>query len=452
MRRAPVPLRRLEPRLSRRGLLAAGVLAGVLAATGIPTQARPRGGLLRLAVAGPLPAEAGWDTTRRPLAAAAGGLVAETLTEIGPGGELLPGLAVSWDSDGTASDWLLRLDAEARFHDGTRVAPEDVAASLRLHGGRYAAMGWLMGRVAGLRADGPGALRVTLREPDPDLPLHLAELRLVVWRGGRPDGVGTGLYRIDADAPAGVLRARRVAGHRRDGAAGFFDAVELRSRPDPAARLAALLGGEADAVDWLPPAEEARACAAGLAVISVVGPRQLHARLPRRVAADDAAVSGLSSALDREALAAAWGGAPASDHPLGPFHAAPSNLLVRGRSARAVEWMRRRWGLDPSEIRLEPWQGAATEEATLELALRGPWHRATARRDFGPLRDAMRASQGGARTEARHSFLRLLASSGVAVALNLPMRTPKAAGLSHGPVSGLAALDGGRIAERWWWA
>lgn len=265
-RAARAPLRRLDSRMSRRGLLGAGVLAGVLAASGVPVAARPRGGTLRLAMAGPVPGPVpggaqGWDTREAPLWGLAAGGVAETLTEIGPGGELLPGLALAWDTDGAARDWRLSLSPEARFHDGRALSPSDVASSLLLHRAGSPLASLLAG-VEAMRPDGAHGLRLRLRDGDPDLPLRLADPRLAVWREGRADGVGTGLYRLDPEAQG--LGLVRVAGHRRDGRAGFFDRVEARPLPDPRARLLALLAGEADAADALPEDLQAEAEAAGL--------------------------------------------------------------------------------------------------------------------------------------------------------------------------------------------
>ncbi len=282
-RAARAPLRRLGSRLSRRGLLGTGVLAGVLAASGVAVAARPRGGVLRLGLAGPVPRGAsGWDTRASLLAGLAVGGVAEALAEVGPGGELLPGLAAAWDADGAARHWRLRLAPGARFHDGSSLAPADVAASLLAHR-EGSPLSPLLARVEEVRPDGAHGLRLRLREGDPDLPLRLAAPRLAVWRDGRADGVGTGLYRLDpeagSEAEGAPLRLLRVAGHRRDGAgaaAGLFEAVEAWALPDPRARLDALLAGRVDAVDLLPPELAAEALAAGLALAGEAGEATAH--------------------------------------------------------------------------------------------------------------------------------------------------------------------------------
>ena len=250
MRRA-LPERRLHPRLTRRGLLGGGLLAGVLAAAGVSVAAR--GGTLRLAVAGPLPGP--WEgAALLPLVEAG---LAEGLVAAGPGGTLLPGLALSWEGGGR--DWRLALDPAARFHDGRPVTARDAAASLDRAGFEAEA-----------RAEG-GALRLRLPAPDPSLPLRLLDPALAVWPGGRPGPVGSGPYRLDS-AGAPPWRLRRAEGHPRGAALAHFDAVALLPLPDPEARLAALLGREADAAP-LPESLRGAARAAGLRLAEGVAHR-----------------------------------------------------------------------------------------------------------------------------------------------------------------------------------
>lgn len=412
--------------MSRRGLLAAGVLAGVLAASGVPLEARGRGGVLRLAVAGPLPrGREGWDTRGAcPRLALACGGVAETLTEWGADGALRPALAAAWEADGAGRDWRLLLDPEARFADGTPVRPQDAIASLERH--RHGSpLAWLLRRIERTAPDGAGGLRLVLRESDPDLPLHLADPRLVIWPDGRAEGMGSGLYR-PAEQAEGLLRLLRVDGHRRDGAAGFFDAVDIVALPEARDRLAALERGVVHAADLAGPGLVAAARRAGLGLAEAAGPRQLL-------------IEGQGAVEDWPRL---WEGEAAAADPFGPCHAAlapepaPSAAPAGGRPV------------------LHDW--SATEDGTLALALAGPWAPRLARdpEGFGALRRGLRAARGaGERAEAWAALRRWLRGEGApSVALNLPLRVAHDPALGHGPVSGVAPLDGGRLAERWWFA
>ncbi|HVG49850.1 MAG TPA: ABC transporter substrate-binding protein, partial [Rubellimicrobium sp.] len=181
LRRRPAPpLRRLDSRVSRRGLLGAGVLAGVLAASGVPLQARTRGGVLRLGLARPLPLRGDW--TRAP-AVLAQGAVYDTLTEIGPTGDLSGELAQSWEAAPGARVWHLALRRDAVFHDGRPLTAPDVLASLARH--RAGPAAWILDRVERIEPQGPQAALLTLHEGDPDLPFLLADPRLIIGPEGR---------------------------------------------------------------------------------------------------------------------------------------------------------------------------------------------------------------------------------------------------------------------------
>ena len=433
LRRRPAPpLRRLDSRVSRRGLLGAGVLAGVLAASGVPLQARTRGGILRLGLARPLPFG---DWTDAP-AILAQGAVYDTLTEIGPTGDLSGELAQSWEAAPGARVWHLALRRDAPFHDGRPLTAQDALASLARR--RAGPAAWILDRIDRIEAQGPHALLVTLHEGDPDFPFLLADPRLVIGPEGVFDGTGTGLYRVSGVQPLDRLRLDRVAEHWKDGRAGWFDALEAVSLPDPRDRLDALLAGEVDVVDPLPP--DLLPEAEGLALTAVQGNRQLHARLP-----EGADATLLPRALDREALALAWAGTPAADHPLGPLHPALSALPPPAFDPQAAARL-------PAPV-LTAWEGRPTEDATFAHALAGPW---------APLRDdpALRRHLAAARTaegperQAHYEAAQALCAEAapVTVVAHIPAVTLHAPTLAHGPVSGSAPLDGARLPERWWFA
>ena len=437
LRRRPAPpLRRLDARVSRRGLLGAGVLAGVLAASGVPLQARTRGGNLRLGLARTLPFDGDW--THAP-AVLAQGAVCDTLTEIGPTGDLSGELAQSWEAAPGARVWHLALRRDALFHDGRPLAAQDVLASLARH--RTGRAAWILERIDRIEVQGPHALLVTLHDGDPDFPFLLADPRLVIGPEGQLDGTGTGLYRLSEVQPSGRLRLDRVAEHWKDGRAGWFDAVEALSLPDPRDRLDALLAGEVDVVDPLPPA--LLAAAAGQAVTSVQGNRQLHARLPE--GADPALAALRPRALDRDGLAAAWGGTAAADHPLGTLHPALAALPPPAFEPDAAARL-------PAPV-LTAWEGRPTEDATFAEALAGPW---STLRDHPALRRhlaAARSTEGPERLAHYEAAQVLCAEAApVAVVAHIPAVTLHAPALAHGPVSGTAPLDGARLPERWWFA
>jgi peptide/nickel transport system substrate-binding protein len=240
--RRPRPV--TNPRLTRRGLITSGVLAGVLAATGVPVIAQSRGGTLRLALPSPF---TGWPLGAHDLTArvAGAGAVFDTLTEIAATGELHGELAATWESQEQGRLWTFTL-RPARFHDGSPVTSADIAASLLRHRDPASPAAWLLARIADIATPAPDRITLRLAHPDADLPLLLADPHLIIAPAGRiEDGIGTGIYRAADDQTL-----IRLPHHWKDGRAGWFDRITLLPAATDADRLALLAAGEADAAPF----------------------------------------------------------------------------------------------------------------------------------------------------------------------------------------------------------
>ncbi|MCE8005473.1 ABC transporter substrate-binding protein [Aestuariivita sp.] len=217
-------------RLDRRALFTSGAAAALLAATGVSLEAAPRrGGRLRLAVPR---MDARFKMALR-------GAVYDTLTEVGPDGLLRGELALSWDSDTHARDWVLQLRPGVTFHDGQAFAAEDARRSLSGFG------------AAGIEVAGDHSLRIHLDASNPQLPYLLADPDLVMRPGGRwgEMPVGTGLYKAQRYQDDRHFLGQRVKPHYKDGQAGWFDSVEIAVIPDAAVRAEALRDGFVDVAD-----------------------------------------------------------------------------------------------------------------------------------------------------------------------------------------------------------
>lgn len=311
-RRPDAPLQRI----SRRGLITSGVLAGVLAATGVQVHAQRRGGHLRIAVPG---AFGGWGIARQDLFAriAGQGTVFEGLTEITAGGELVGDLAQGWESEAAGSVWTFALRRAAVFHDGRPVTAGDVAASLLRHRDAASPCAWLLAQVAAVEVPELHRLRIRLVAPDPDLPLLMADPHLMIAPDGAVEtGIGSGLYRL-ATAEAGGLRLMRVARHAKDGHAGWFDAVTLLPTVTAQDRLALLASGQADVAADVP------GLLPGLVGVTVAASDSLLLAPP-----PDAGLDAIMARPDRAAALALL----EVDHVPDPasFHALRSPLLRHG--------------------------------------------------------------------------------------------------------------------------
>jgi ABC-type transport system substrate-binding protein len=231
-------------RIDRRALFTSGAAAALLAATGTSLAARPRaGGVLRLA----LPREDGL------LDLVARGAVLDCLTEIAPDGLLRAELATAWESHEGARIWQFELRRDVQFHDGTALQAADVVASLQ---GRSVAEG---DRMSVLVLE-PHRIEIRLSQPNPHLPYLLAGPGYAIAPAGGVDLplaqlVGSGCYRVERAQEGRHFRATKVAGHYKEGQAGWFDSLEVIVIPDPAVRAEALRDGFVDVASLPEPAQ-----------------------------------------------------------------------------------------------------------------------------------------------------------------------------------------------------
>ncbi len=214
-------------RIDRRALFASGAAAALLAATGASLADTPKkGGTLRLAV----PRDDSLEQVAR-------GAVFDTLTEIGPDGTLRGELATGWQTDANARVWTFDLRDGVLFHDAAPLVVQDVVETLAA-----------IGRTEALAEN---RVRVELSDADPSLPFLLADSQFVISRAGQTvtplrDANGTGCYRVERAEDGRHFLGRRVAGHYKDGLAGWADAIEIIVIPDAHVRAEALRDGFVD--------------------------------------------------------------------------------------------------------------------------------------------------------------------------------------------------------------
>jgi len=495
-------------RVPRRRLLKSGAAAGILAATGAAaTGYGPlREGALRLALSGAR-TDDWWDSRRRHgvfMGVAGQGTVFDCLTEIAADGTLVGELAESWDASPDARVWAFKLRRGVTFHNGKPFGAEDVIASLGLHTGAGAASpaGGIVKQIEQVRALDAHRVEITLLQGNADFPFLMADAHLVMYPSdmvgeAMAQGIGTGLYGVETFEPGVRMQAVRVDTHYKDGKAGWFHSVDMRAIEDPDARLTALQDGTVHAIDHASP----QAAAVldrdpDVALLAVTGNQHISlsfASTPDTARAG-AMMRALKHALDRDRLVAAafnGFGAPGADHPIGPanHHFAASltppaydtqlarNILAHhglvgapltvSTDASECAYVRsaeqlilsaaQEIGLKPARtdvsvtgalrIRLE--LGRATEDwafSVAELPAQSPLTELL-RRGRQELDTATRA---GIYAEAQA----LMSSAGqILVPAYVPFLDAHSVTLAHGgTVGNLAALDSGRIAERWWMA
>lgn len=152
--------------------------------------------------------------------------------------------------------WRIDLQRGVRFHDGSELTAEDVVHSLLRHkdpaiGSKVAAVAK---QFAEVRSDGRFGVVITLSAANADLPKLLAVSHMLIIKAGqeKPDGMGSGPFRLDEFTPA--TRTILV----RNGEYWIpdrpkLDRVELIAIPDEVSRVNALLSGDVHMINAVNP-------------------------------------------------------------------------------------------------------------------------------------------------------------------------------------------------------
>ena len=199
--------------------------------------------------------------------------VYDTLLTRGPKGELLPELAASWRTLSLdASTWEFRLRPGVKFHNGAALTADDVAFSIQRAMGPASDLRGLLASVDRVTRVDDLTVRVRTKGANPLLPNALAGVFIVSRAWAEANGAalaqdpaagegfaarnanGTGPFALVSREPGSrtVLRRNEQYWSRDPGAP--FEVTEVVHAPirSGAARIAALLAGEADIADGVP--------------------------------------------------------------------------------------------------------------------------------------------------------------------------------------------------------
>ena len=209
--------------------------------------------------AGPDSIDPHWST----LGSQAEGLrhVFDTLVDVDETLALKPGLAVSWDAvDDTT--WEFELREGVTFHDGTPFTAEDVKFSIERIPVVTGPMPMTLYTkyVDSVEVVDDYTIRVKTKGIAPALPNDFTRLFVVPSEIGLEAGneefnsgetaIGTGPYTFVSWQPKGDLVLERFDGYWGDAPA--WERVVRKEIPDDAARVAALLSGQVDLINYVP--------------------------------------------------------------------------------------------------------------------------------------------------------------------------------------------------------
>ena len=162
---------------------------------------------------------------------------------------------IEGNADGTV--WTLTIRKGVKFHDGTEMTADDVAATFKRHSDENSKSGALgvMKGITDIKVDGDKVV-LTLGGPTADLPFLLADYHLIVQPKGGVDNpnaaIGTGPYKVTTEE-AGVRYVFEKNADDWDTTRGHYDGVEIIVINDNTARNSALQSGQVHMINRVDP-------------------------------------------------------------------------------------------------------------------------------------------------------------------------------------------------------
>lgn len=246
--------------LSRRGFLAGAAALGTAAGVGLPglALAQDASGVLRVGRAEE-PDTLDPHKTTLSVSSTTMDLIYEPLARRGYEGELLPGLAQSWEFSNENRTLTFKLKPDVVFHDGTPCDAEAVAWTVTRHLDPEAASpsAFFLGPLE--RAEAIDPLTVAYHFTEPFVPVWVGLTlgysapisRAAAEAAGDQYGrqpVGAGPFRLASWSTDRGMRLERNADYTPVAAPPRIEAVEFFHYPEDSTRLAAFETGEINAI------------------------------------------------------------------------------------------------------------------------------------------------------------------------------------------------------------
>ena len=264
----------------------------------------------------------------------------EGLTRIGSKGEVLPGLAESWDISDDGKTYTFKLRSGVKFHDGTDFNAEDAKFSLdraRAEGSTNAQKALFAG-IESVEVVDPQTLKVTLSSPAGNFLFNMGWGDAVMVAPESADSnktnpVGTGPFKFSKWAKGASVDLVRNEDYW--GNAPALEKATFRFISDPAAALSAMMAGDVDAFANFPAPESIPQLRADPRFEVVVGSTEGETILTTnntKKPFDDIRVrQAIAHAIDRQAIidGAMFGlGTPIGTH-FAPHHPAYVDMVNR---------------------------------------------------------------------------------------------------------------------------
>jgi peptide/nickel transport system substrate-binding protein len=253
--------------ISRRELIGRGAALGV-SATLISSLAAPsgalaadtpkKGGLLRLGMAGGGATDSlDPRTYMDSVMIAVGRGLFGGLVEMSADGKPGPDLAVNWEAQGSAAEWVFNLRKGVKFSNGREFTADDAIFSLNLHrGAAKSGAAIAIKGVSDIKKLDKYQIQISLSAPDADFPSVLTDYRLLMVPADFSDWskpVGCGAYVLEKFDPGVRVTLKKANNdYWKDGRARL-EAAEITVIGDGAERLNGLVSGQFDVINRVDP-------------------------------------------------------------------------------------------------------------------------------------------------------------------------------------------------------
>lgn len=181
-------------------------------------------------------------------------LLFDTLVIMDDLGRLQPALATNWQAESGNQRWQFWLRKNVRFHDGSPLTPDAVAASLRAANPRWTVFA---------AAD---SVVIERDSPAQDLAPELARPRNAIAKRGAGNIIGTGPFHVTEWQPAKKLSLTAEEGYW--GGRAFVDGIEIELGKSGRDQLIALELGRTDVTELAPEQSHRAGVEGGRAVTS----------------------------------------------------------------------------------------------------------------------------------------------------------------------------------------
>lgn len=181
------------------------------------------------------------------------GSLSNSLTVVDAKGNITPDLAESFEPSDGAKKWMFKLRKGSTFHNGKDVTADDIVASFKHHTKKdtKSAAKSLVEAIADIKADDKMTVVFTLKDANADFPYIASDYHIPILpakANGEADwesGIRTGPYTLDKIQYGVRADLKRNPNYFHNGKP-YFDAVQIITIADTAARVNALISGQVD--------------------------------------------------------------------------------------------------------------------------------------------------------------------------------------------------------------